>query len=78
MGTTNEGGKVGARRDVNIPRAAVIGVALQRARRLASLNVNGMTPNLLSPARPKKNESRQFRPEGRSAGGPAGMAIRSP
>src|SRR5439155_11967388 len=56
LGSTNEGRNVGARRDVDSPRAAVIGVALQRARRLASLNVNGIAPNLLSPARPKKRK----------------------
>ena len=41
-------------RSADDARAAVVWTALESARRLASLNVNGMLSNLLLPARPKK------------------------
>src|SRR2546427_4508162 len=61
-GGTNVGRTTDARRDVDSPRAAVIGARL-RARRWDSLNVNGIPPNLLLPTRQKKPRATNIDPK---------------
>jgi len=65
-------------RSADNARAAVARTAFDNARRLASLNVNGIASQPPVTSSPKQRKGHQLRPDGRSAGGPAGMAISSP